>query len=121
MGIRIEPRLAIRYYDMREPWLGWTTTETKRGKIKNEEETKVHMGDTRPFRPGCDPHYFLHDLHEFSDFFENFSGSNGWNRREIRVVVDPFETYTINSLMKKKIIETSSIMSKALFWVAQRK
>ena len=36
-------------------------------------------------------------------FFENFSGSNGRNRREIRAVIDSFETYTINSLMKKNI------------------
>ena len=54
-------------------------------------------------------------------FFENFSGSNGRNRREIRAVIDSFETYTMNSLMRKKIFETSSIMSRALFSVAQPK
>ena len=59
--------------------------------------------------------------HEFSDFFENFSGSNGRNRHEIRAVIDSFETYTINSLMKKKFFETNSVMSRALFWVAQPK
>ena len=56
------------------------------------------------------------DLQEFSDFFEYFSGSNGRNRREIRAVIDSFETYTINSLMKKKIFATNSIISRALFW-----
>ena len=61
------------------------------------------------------------DLQQFSDFFENLSGSNGRNRREIRAVIDSFETYTINSLMKKKIFETNFIMSRALFWVAQPK
>ena len=61
------------------------------------------------------------DLQQFSDFFENFSGSNDRNRREIRAVIDSFETYTINSLMKKKIFETNFIMSRALFWVAQPK
>ena len=40
---------------------------------------------------------------------------------KIRAVIDSFETYTINSLMKKKIFETNSIMSRALFWVAQPK
>ena len=92
------------------------------------------MGDSRPYRPGCDSHYFSfffsqecygwsqkNDLHEFSHFFENFSGSNGRNRCEIRAVIDTFWTYTINSLMKKKISETNSIMSRALFWVAQPK
>ena len=61
------------------------------------------------------------DLQQFSDFFETFSGSNGQNRREIRAVIDSFETYTINSLMKKKVFETNFIMSRALFWVAQPK
>ena len=61
------------------------------------------------------------DLQPFSDFLENFSGSNGRNRREIRALIDSFETYTINSLMKKKIFETNFIMSRALFWVAQPK
>ena len=35
--------------------------------------------------------------------------------------MDSFETYTINSLMKKKIFETNFIMSRALFWVVQPK
>ena len=61
------------------------------------------------------------DLQQFSDFFEHFSGSNGRNRREIQAVIDSFETYTINSLMKKTVFETNFIMSKALFWVAQPK
>ena len=61
------------------------------------------------------------DLQQFSDFFKNFSGSNGRNGREIRAVIDFFETYTINYLMKKKIFETNFIMSRALFWVVQRK
>ena len=59
--------------------------------------------------------------HEFSDFFENFSGSNGRNRREIQAVIDSFETYTTNSLMKNKTFETNFIMSRALFWVAPPK
>ena len=92
------------------------------------------MGDSRPFRLGCDPYFFFfffiqvcygcpqkNDLQQFSDFFENFSGSNGRNRREIRAVIDSFETYTIHFLMKKKIFETNFIMSRALFWVAQAK
>ena len=58
---------------------------------------------------------------QFSDFFENFFGNNGRNRRKIQPVMDSFETYTINSLMKKKIFETNFIMSRALFWVAQPK
>ena len=62
------------------------------------------------------------DLHEFSDFFENFSGSNGRNRREIRAVIDSFETYIIYKFFdEKKIFETNSIMSRASFWVAQPK
>ena len=61
------------------------------------------------------------DLQQFSDFFENFSGSTGRNRREIWAVIDSFETYTMNSLMKKKIFKTNFIMSRALFWVAQPK
>ena len=61
------------------------------------------------------------DLKQFLDYSENFSGSNGRNRREIRAVIDSFETYTINSLMKKKIFETNFIISRALFWVAQPK
>ena len=36
------------------------------------------------------------DLRQFSDFFENV------NLHEIRAVIDSFEIYTINSLMKKK-------------------
>ena len=59
-------------------------------------------------------------LQQLSDFFENFFGSNGRNRREIRAVIDSFKTYTIISLMKKKIFETN-FMSRALFWVAQPK
>ena len=55
----------------------------------------------------------------FQIFKKNFSASNGRNRREIRAVIDSFETYTINSLMKKKIFETYFIMSRAVFWVAQ--
>ena len=92
----------------------------------------IYMGDFRPFRPGCDPHYFFsvqvcygwaqkNDLHEFSDFFENVSGSNGRNRREIWAVIKSLETSTIKCLMKKKIFETNSIMSRAFFWVAQPK
>ena len=61
------------------------------------------------------------DLQQFSDFFENSSASNGRNHREIRAVIDHFEPYTINYLMKKKIFETNFIMSRALFWVAQPK
>ena len=57
------------------------------------------------FTPGCDPHYFFffffffsfkyvmddhkkRDLHLFSDFFENLSGSNGRNHRGMRAVID---------------------------------
>ena len=61
------------------------------------------------------------DLQQFPDFFENFFGSHGRNRREIRAVIDSFETYTINSLMKKNIFETNFIVSRALFRVAQPK
>ena len=78
---------------------------------------RLHMRHSRPFRPGCDPHYFFFFFFSFKyvmydhkkwlttifRFFENFSGSNGRNRREIRAVIDSFETYTINSLIKKKI------------------
>ena len=39
------------------------------------------------------------DLHQFSDFFENFSSCNSRNHREIRAVIDCFEIYTINSLI----------------------
>ena len=94
----------------------------------------LYMRHSRPFRPGCDLHYFFfffiqvcygwpqkNYLQQLSDFFENFTGSNGRNRREIRAVIDSFEIYTINSLMKKKIFETNFIISRALFWVAQSK
>ena len=54
------------------------------------------------------------DFHQFSHFFK-FSGSNGRNHRGIWDVVDSFETYKINSLMKKKL------RIWALFWVAQSK
>ena len=55
------------------------------------------------------------DLHQFSDFFENSSGSNGRNRREIRAVIDSFETYTINSLMKKKLLKLISSCPELYF------
>ena len=45
----------------------------------------------------------MDDLNQFPDFFENFSGSNSQNRRGMRAVIDAFEIYTINSLMKKQI------------------
>ena len=59
----------------------------------------------------------------FQIFLENLFGSNGRNRHgTMRAVVDSFEVYIINSLMKKKKkIETNSIMSRALFRVAQLK
>ena len=53
-------------------------------------------------------------------FFENLSGSNSRNRREIRAVIDTFEIYTINSLMKKNC-ESNFIVFRALFCVAQPK
>ena len=61
------------------------------------------------------------DLHQFADFFENFSGSNGRNRRELRAIIDSFEIYTINYLMKITIFKTNFMMSRTLFWVAQPK
>ena len=36
-------------------------------------------------------------------FFENFPGGNGRNRRGMKAVIDSFEIYTTNSLIKKKI------------------
>ena len=48
--------------------------------------------------------------HQFSDFLENFAGSNGRNRRGIRAVINSVEIYTVNF-----------IMSRADFWVAQPK
>ena len=55
------------------------------------------MGHSRPFRRGCDPLNF---------FFLPFK----------YVMNDPEQmTYTINSLMKKKLFETNFIMSRALF------
>ena len=41
------------------------------------------------------------DLHKFLFLFENFSGSNGGNRRGIRVFIDAVEISTTNPLMKK--------------------
>ena len=61
------------------------------------------------------------DLQQFSDFFENLSGSNGRNRPKIWAVIDSFETYTKNSLIEKKFFETNFMISRALFWVAQPK
>ena len=57
------------------------------------------------------------DVHQFSDFFENFSGSNGQNCRDMKAVIDSHEIDTITSLMKKKF-ETNFNVSRALFWVA---
>ena len=68
------------------------------------------MGQFRPFRPGCDPHYIFfyssmlwmittNDLRQLSHFKKNFSGSMSRNR-STRVVIDSFEIYIINSLMK---------------------
>ena len=56
-----------------------------------------------------------HQKMTYNNFQIFFSGSNGRNRREIGAIIDSFETYTINSLMKKKIFETNFIMSRALF------
>ena len=57
------------------------------------------------------------DLHQFLDFFENFSGSNGRNRREILAVIDSFEIYTINSSMKKKkYLKVISSHPELYFW-----
>ena len=40
----------------------------------------------------------------------------------MKAVIDSFEIYTINFLMKKKKkIETNFIVSRALFWIAQPK
>ena len=33
----------------------------------------------------------INELYQFSDFFENFSGSNGRDRREIWAIIDSFE------------------------------
>ena len=35
--------------------------------------------------------------HRFLDLFENFSGSNGRNRRRMRTVIDSFKIYMVNS------------------------
>ena len=61
------------------------------------------------------------DLHPFSDFLKNFSGSDGRNRRESRAVIDIFDIYTIDSWMKKKMFGIDSIVSRALFSVTQPK
>ena len=55
------------------------------------------------------------DLQQFSDFFENFPGSNGRNRREIRAVIDSFEIDTINSLIKKKFLKLISSCPELYF------
>ena len=56
----------------------------------------------------------------FQIFKKNFFDNNGRNHRGIRAIIDSFEIYTINSLMKKKF-EINFIVSRALFWVAQAK
>ena len=79
---------------------------------------KLHIGHFRPFRPSCD-HLFLffivfshpsmlwmitkNDLHQFSHFFENFSGRHGRNYGDMKAVIDSSEIYTINFFIKKKI------------------
>ena len=69
----------------------------------------MYMGDSRPFRPGCDLHYFFYLFILIQIYYgwpqkmTNFSASNGRNHREIRAVIDSFEVYTINSSMNKKI------------------
>ena len=84
-----------------------------------------HIGDSRPFRPGCDPHFFFvllccgwpqkNNLHEFSDF---------WKMAMVDIVMEwgplsiSFEIYTINSFMKKKI-GTNFITYRVLFSVEQ--
>ena len=71
-----------------------------------------YMGDSRPFRTDYNRHNFFFSLckcvmdnHKTDTtnfiFFENLSVSDGWNRRGIRAIIDPFEIYTINSLLKK--------------------
>ena len=58
---------------------------------------------------------------QFSDFFENFSGSNGRYLRGMRAFIDSLEIWTINSLMKNEIFQTYFIMSRVLFWVTPSK
>ena len=58
-------------------------------------------------------------IDQFSDFFENFFGSNVRNRRGMRAVIDSFEIYIINSLMEKKCLKL--ISCPKLFRVAQPK
>ena len=83
------------------------------------------MGHFRPFRPGFDPPYFFFFFSLFKQvmdeykklltpiftFFKKFCGNNGRNCRGIRAVIHSFKVYTINFLMKKKIL-TDFIMSR---------
>ena len=80
-----------------------------------------YIGDSRPFRPGCDPHncfffffffFFIQVCYRwpqkmtctnFQIFFENFSGSNGRNRREIRA--EFFFWYTSEAVIVFKPID----------------
>ena len=90
-----------------------------------------------PFRSGCDSHYYYYYyfwiqvcygwpqkkwLKPMFTFFGQFLWQQWSYRRGMKAVIDSFEIYTINFLMKKKTkIETNFIVSRALFWIAQPK
>ena len=46
---------------------------------------------------------------QFSHFFENFFGRNGQNRRDMKAVIDFFQIYIINFLIKEKFEIISSV------------
>ena len=67
------------------------------------------MGNSRPFRQAVTLTFFLFKYvmddhkkmtHQFSDFFESFSGSNGLNHLGMRAVIDSFEIYSIQFLKR---------------------
>ena len=89
------------------------------------------MGHSTPNRPGWNPRYFLlilliqvchgwpqkNYLNQFSDLFENFSGSNGRNFRfGTKGRYRFFKIHTIHSLIKD-VVSCSGFKKSIFFYI----